>query len=162
MQRPHWTQRIQLLLRRRDGEDCQRPCGAESPQCFPYRSPTKNLVTSVEDGRLSRGDRKLRDVWQKAELGLIEIMMVNQQYTDATRKLESLYYARARNLHRAARQVGDDHGGVLPFKLDELIALHGIGRSTAGAIPRAARTLLPARERVSSTSLPAAATWIIS
>lgn len=44
------------------------------------------------------------------------------------------YYARARNLHRAARQVRDDHDGVLPTSLDELTALHGIGLSTAGAI----------------------------
>jgi len=44
------------------------------------------------------------------------------------------YYARGRNLHRAAQQVAEDMDGVLPTDLDELTALPGIGRSTAGAI----------------------------
>jgi len=44
------------------------------------------------------------------------------------------YYARARNLWRAARIVMAEHGGELPTAFDELHALPGIGRSTAGAI----------------------------
>ena len=44
------------------------------------------------------------------------------------------YYARARNLHRAARIVADHYSGEFPKTLDELTALPGIGRSTAGAI----------------------------
>ncbi|MGQ0384042.1 MAG: A/G-specific adenine glycosylase [Gammaproteobacteria bacterium] len=44
------------------------------------------------------------------------------------------YYARGRNLHRAAREVMLRHGGRLPETLEELVALPGIGRSTAGAI----------------------------
>ncbi len=44
------------------------------------------------------------------------------------------YYARARSLHRAARQIMSDHGGELPDNFDQLVALPGIGRSTAGAI----------------------------
>ncbi|MCK0537139.1 A/G-specific adenine glycosylase [Alcanivorax quisquiliarum] len=44
------------------------------------------------------------------------------------------YYARARNLHKAAQQVVHEHGGEFPRDLDALIALPGIGRSTAGAI----------------------------
>ena len=44
------------------------------------------------------------------------------------------YYARARNLHRAANVVVSDHGGELPRRLDALMALPGIGRSTAAAI----------------------------
>ena len=44
------------------------------------------------------------------------------------------YYARARNLHRCAKQVCDMHGGAFPTNLAELEALPGIGRSTAGAI----------------------------
>src|SRR5687768_17031794 len=39
------------------------------------------------------------------------------------------YYARARNLHRAARLVVERCGGVLPATIDELVALPGIGRS---------------------------------
>jgi A/G-specific adenine glycosylase len=44
------------------------------------------------------------------------------------------YYARGRNLHAAARCVVRDHDSELPHDLDALIALPGIGRSTAGAI----------------------------
>jgi A/G-specific adenine glycosylase len=44
------------------------------------------------------------------------------------------YYSRARNLHRMAQQLVNEHGGELPDSLEELIALPGIGRSTAGAI----------------------------
>ena len=44
------------------------------------------------------------------------------------------YYSRARNLHRAAVLVRDRHGGVMPRDFDALVALPGIGSSTAGAI----------------------------
>jgi A/G-specific adenine glycosylase len=44
------------------------------------------------------------------------------------------YYARGRNLHAAARRVVEDHGGRFPTRLEALMALPGIGRSTAGAI----------------------------
>ena len=44
------------------------------------------------------------------------------------------YYARARNLHRCAKQVCASHNGVFPTDLAGLEALPGIGRSTAGAI----------------------------
>lgn len=44
------------------------------------------------------------------------------------------YYARARNLHRAAREVCEHHAGEFPQSLEELMALPGIGRSTAGAV----------------------------
>ncbi|HSR65971.1 MAG TPA: A/G-specific adenine glycosylase [Xanthomonadaceae bacterium] len=44
------------------------------------------------------------------------------------------YYARARNLHAAARMCVDRHGGELPRDIAALTALPGIGRSTAGAI----------------------------
>ena len=44
------------------------------------------------------------------------------------------YYARARNLHKAAQIVRDRHGGRFPKTFDAVAALPGIGRSTAGAI----------------------------
>ena len=44
------------------------------------------------------------------------------------------YYRRARSLHAAARQIVDKHGGTFPETFDEVIALPGIGRYTAGAI----------------------------
>ena len=44
------------------------------------------------------------------------------------------YYARARNLHRAAQLIRDRHGGEFPPSLEDAMELPGIGRSTAGAI----------------------------
>ncbi len=44
------------------------------------------------------------------------------------------YYRRARQLHAAAQVIVDRHGGQFPTKLDDVIALPGIGRYTAGAI----------------------------
>ncbi len=44
------------------------------------------------------------------------------------------YYARARNMHRAARIICERHGGRFPRAFEDVAALPGIGRSTAGAI----------------------------
>ncbi len=44
------------------------------------------------------------------------------------------YYSRARNLHRAARMVVVDMGGVFPDDAALLERLPGVGRSTAAAI----------------------------
>jgi len=44
------------------------------------------------------------------------------------------YYSRARNLHAAACQICEFHGGRFPETIDALTALPGVGRSTAGAI----------------------------
>ena len=44
------------------------------------------------------------------------------------------YYSRARNIHKAAKTVVDQHGGIFPIGLAALQDLPGIGRYTAGAI----------------------------
>ena len=44
------------------------------------------------------------------------------------------YYARARNLHKAALIIVDEHAGNFPKNLEQVMALPGIGRSTAAAI----------------------------
>lgn len=44
------------------------------------------------------------------------------------------YYARARNLHKAAQEVATKHSGEFPNTVEGLVELPGIGRSTAGAI----------------------------
>ncbi|CAI1871645.1 A/G-specific adenine glycosylase [Serratia quinivorans] len=44
------------------------------------------------------------------------------------------YYARARNLHKAAQTIVAQHGGEFPTTFEEIHALPGIGRSTAGAV----------------------------
>lgn len=44
------------------------------------------------------------------------------------------YYARARNLHHCAQIVVEQYKGVFPRQFEEIVALPGIGRSTAQAI----------------------------
>ncbi len=44
------------------------------------------------------------------------------------------YYARARNLHRAAQFIRDKFAGEFPHTLDAVMELPGVGKSTAGAI----------------------------
>ncbi len=51
------------------------------------------------------------------------------------------YYLRARHLQKAAQACMERHGGALPATFDDLIALPGIGRSTAGAILALAHNL---------------------
>lgn len=44
------------------------------------------------------------------------------------------YYTRARNLHKAAVVIEQQHGGQFPEEFEDVLALPGIGRSTAGAV----------------------------
>jgi len=44
------------------------------------------------------------------------------------------YYSRARNLHRAARIIVEQHDGLIPSKQADLLSLPGIGPYTAAAI----------------------------
>jgi A/G-specific adenine glycosylase len=44
------------------------------------------------------------------------------------------YYTRVRNLQRAAQEVVSNHGGKFPERFDDIFALPGVGRYTAGAI----------------------------
>ncbi|NNE00074.1 MAG: A/G-specific adenine glycosylase [Pirellulaceae bacterium] len=44
------------------------------------------------------------------------------------------YYRRARSLHAAAKLIVDQHDGIFPTRLEDVLALPGIGRYTAGAI----------------------------
>jgi A/G-specific adenine glycosylase len=44
------------------------------------------------------------------------------------------YYSRARNLHAAAKQIKNEHGGKFPTSYDSIIQLKGVGPYTAAAI----------------------------
>ncbi|WP_314185203.1 A/G-specific adenine glycosylase [Aggregatibacter kilianii] len=44
------------------------------------------------------------------------------------------YYARARNLHKAAQVMREQYCGKFPTEFEQVLALPGVGRSTAGAI----------------------------
>ena len=44
------------------------------------------------------------------------------------------YYARGRNLHKAAQIIVEKHHGEFPHELEQILELPGIGRSTAAAV----------------------------
>lgn len=44
------------------------------------------------------------------------------------------YYARARNLHKAAQMIVSGYAGEFPYDFEQVLELPGIGRSTAAAI----------------------------
>jgi len=73
------------------------------------------------------------DRWMKA---LPTIQSVAEAKEDQVLKLwEGLgYYSRARNIQKAAKQIMEQHGGEFPHVYDDILALPGVGKYTAGAI----------------------------
>ena len=74
--------------------------------------------------------------WERWMRELPTIEAVAQASSAKIHKLwEGLgYYTRVRNLQRAAQIIAEKHGGKFPNQFDEVLALPGIGRYTAGAI----------------------------
>jgi A/G-specific adenine glycosylase len=74
--------------------------------------------------------------WERWLRELATIRAVANANPDRIHKLwEGLgYYTRARNLQKAAQQIVEKHGGKFPENFDDVLALPGIGRYTAGAI----------------------------
>ncbi len=67
---------------------------------------------------------------------LPDIKSLAEAKEDALMKLwEGLgYYARARNMQKAARVITERHGGIFPENHADILALPGVGPYTAGAI----------------------------
>ena len=83
------------------------------------------IVTVLERGYYTRWLERFPDFAALAAASEDEIL----------RAWEGLgYYRRARNLQRLAQVVVSDHGGRMPEKPDEIVALPGIGPYTAGAV----------------------------
>jgi A/G-specific adenine glycosylase len=74
--------------------------------------------------------------WKRWMRELPTIKAVANASPDKIHKLwEGLgYYVRARNLQKAARQIVEKHDGKFPDDFDDVLALPGVGRYTAGAI----------------------------
>ena len=61
--------------------------------------------------------------------------LANADLQDVLKAWEGLgYYARGRNLHKAAKAILTQHGGAVPSDVDNLRRLPGIGEYTAAAI----------------------------
>ncbi len=74
--------------------------------------------------------------WERWRRALPDLAALARAPLDRVLKLwEGLgYYTRARQLHRAARQICREHAGVFPRDFAAVLRLPGIGRYTAGAI----------------------------
>ncbi len=74
--------------------------------------------------------------WERWMQALPDIGAVARAGSESLHKLwEGLgYYTRVRNLQKAARLIREKHGGRFPEEFDQVLALPGIGRYTAGAI----------------------------
>jgi A/G-specific adenine glycosylase len=65
--------------------------------------------------------------------------IANADLQDILKVWEGLgYYARARNLHRAAKVLTEQYSGRFPETLEDAVSLPGVGRTTAGGILSAA------------------------
>ncbi|WP_020394901.1 A/G-specific adenine glycosylase [Thiolinea disciformis] len=63
------------------------------------------------------------------------VSLANAPQDEVLKLWEGLgYYTRARNLHKTAQIIRDQYAGEFPQTLEQVEALAGIGRSTAGAI----------------------------
>jgi A/G-specific adenine glycosylase len=61
--------------------------------------------------------------------------LANAPLDDVLKAWEGLgYYSRARNFHRAVKEVAMRHGGTVPSDPQQFAALPGVGRYTAGAV----------------------------
>jgi A/G-specific adenine glycosylase len=74
--------------------------------------------------------------WERWLRELPDIAAAAHASPDKLHKLwEGLgYYTRVRNLQKAAQVILEKHGGKFPENFDEVLALPGIGRYTAGAV----------------------------
>jgi A/G-specific adenine glycosylase len=96
----------------------------------PYKIWVSEIIlqqTRVEQGLpyYTRFIEKYPDVFKLAQAPEQEVLKYWQGLG---------YYSRARNLHQAARQIVNEHGGFFPNTYQEIIKLKGIGNYTAAAI----------------------------
>ena len=72
------------------------------------------------------------------------ISLAQAELDDVLKKWEGLgYYARARNMHRAANEIVKNHNGNFPNQYEQIIKLPGIGHYSAAAISSIAFNLNP-------------------
>lgn len=121
-------------------QDCARELGdwySRAARALPWRSTREAYPIWLSEIMLQQTQvatvrpyyRKFLSLWPSiTDLAEADI-------SDVMKAWEGLgYYARCRNLHAAAKQIVENHDGIFPKDFDDVIALRGIGRSTAGAI----------------------------
>src|SRR5262245_131785 len=110
---------------------------SENARDLPWRRTRDPYAIWVSEIMLQQTQVKtVLPYWQRWMRELPSIRAVSRATPEKIHKLwEGLgYYTRVRNLQRAARIVLEKHDGIFPARFDDMLALPGIGRYTAGAI----------------------------
>ncbi len=104
---------------------------------LPWRRTNDPYAIHVSEIMLQQTQVKtVIPFWERWMRELPTISAVAKADSDRLHKLwEGLgYYTRVRNLQQAAQTIMTRHGGKFPDTFDDVLALPGIGRYTAGAI----------------------------
>jgi A/G-specific adenine glycosylase len=110
---------------------------AQNARDLPWRRTREPYAIWVSEIMLQQTQVKtVIPFWNRWMQELPTIDAAAKASSDKLHKLwEGLgYYTRVRNLQKAAQVIVTQHGGKFPDKFDEVLALPGIGRYTAGAI----------------------------
>jgi A/G-specific adenine glycosylase len=110
---------------------------ADNARDLPWRRTRDPYAIWVSEIMLQQTQVKtVMPYWKRWMRELPTIKAIAKASPDKIHKLwEGLgYYTRARNLQKAAREIMEKHGGKFPDNFDEVLALPGIGRYTAGAV----------------------------
>lgn len=130
-------------------EQARRPCAGrpivgallpwfdENARDLPWRRTVDPYAIWVSEIMLQQTQvGTVIPYWERWMRALPDIRSLANAKPEKIHKLwEGLgYYTRVRNMQRAAQQVIEEHGGVFPSAYEQVLALPGVGRYTAGAI----------------------------
>ncbi|HXP60952.1 MAG TPA: A/G-specific adenine glycosylase [Dongiaceae bacterium] len=110
---------------------------AQNARRLPWRRTRSPYAIWISEIMLQQTQVKtVLPYWQRWMQALPDLGAVARATPEALRKLwEGLgYYTRVHHLQQAARLIMDKYGGRFPEDFDQVLALPGIGRYTAGAI----------------------------
>jgi A/G-specific adenine glycosylase len=113
------------------------PWYAKNARDLPWRHTKDPYLIAVAEIMLQQTQVKtVIPFWNRWMTELPTIEAAANASSDKLHKLwEGLgYYTRVRNLQKAAQVIVEKHDGIFPEKFDDILALPGIGRYTAGAI----------------------------
>ena len=110
---------------------------ATAARDLPWRRTTAPYAVWVSEIMLQQ--TQVKTVWPFWERWMRELPTVAALAAARPERVLKLweglgYYTRARNLQRAAQLIVARPGGEFPTQFDEMLALPGVGRYTAGAI----------------------------
>ena len=110
---------------------------AQNARDLPWRRTRDPYAIWVSEIMLQQTQVKtVIPYWERWMRELPTIESLAKASPDKIHKLwEGLgYYTRVRNMQKAAQFIEQTHGGKFPQTFDDVLALPGIGRYTAGAI----------------------------